>query len=324
MGELILVCDVGGGTTDFSLIAVSEQDGDLTLERVAVGDHILLGGDNMDLALARLLQQRLEAAGHRIDTWQLRALWHQSRLAKESLLADPSQQEKAVTLLGRGSRLIGAAITTTLTIDDVNEVLRDGFFPPGGRDPVPARQRRVGLQELGCLMRPTRPSPASRAIPLAPDRRGRDRPGDPPRDGRPTCTTHVLFNGGVMRRRPCAAGSSRCWASGAREGFDALDERHVLESEDLDHAVAAGAGTRHGTPRACIRIRSGAARTYYVGRRERDARSARNARPPQSALRRPLRMEEGSTAAIPSTSSGDVGEQAEFDFSVPRFGRPIR
>ena len=84
VGDLVLVCDVGGGTTDFSLIAVGERDGDLTLERVAVGEHILLGGDNMDLALARLLQQRLESAGHRIDTWQLHGLWHQARLAKES------------------------------------------------------------------------------------------------------------------------------------------------------------------------------------------------------------------------------------------------
>src|SRR5690606_2335014 len=82
VGDLILVCDVGGGTTDFSLIAVSEEHGELVLERIAVGEHILLGGDNMDLALARLLQQRLEAGSHRIDTAQLFTLWHQARLAK--------------------------------------------------------------------------------------------------------------------------------------------------------------------------------------------------------------------------------------------------
>src|SRR4051812_48213625 len=149
VGDLVLVCDVGGGTTDFSLIAVSERDGDLALERVAVGEHILLGGDNMDLALARLLQQRLEAAGHRIDTWHLHALWHQCRLAKEALFADPAQSERTVTLLGRGSRLVGATITTTLTRDDVDQVLRDGFFPDVRGDEMPARQRRVGLQELG-------------------------------------------------------------------------------------------------------------------------------------------------------------------------------
>jgi molecular chaperone DnaK (HSP70) len=83
IGDLVLVCDVGGGTTDFSLIAVSEENGDLALKRVAVGDHILLGGDNMDLALARLLQNKLEAAGHRIDTYQLQGLWYQCRSAND-------------------------------------------------------------------------------------------------------------------------------------------------------------------------------------------------------------------------------------------------
>src|ERR1700758_2131382 len=75
VGDLVLVCDVGGGTTDFSLIMVSEENGELALKRVAVGDHILLGGDNMDLALARVLQHRLEDSGHRIDIWQLQGLW---------------------------------------------------------------------------------------------------------------------------------------------------------------------------------------------------------------------------------------------------------
>src|SRR4029079_13248200 len=138
VGDLILVCDVGGGATDFSLIAVAERDGDLTLERVAVGEHILLGGDNMDLALARLAQQRLEAAGHKVDSWQLHGLWHQCRLAKEALLSDPSQRERPVTLLGRGSKLIGGTITTTLTIDDVNQVLAGGFFPAVASTEMPA------------------------------------------------------------------------------------------------------------------------------------------------------------------------------------------
>ena len=104
----------------------------------------------MDLALARLLQQRLEAAGHKVDTWQLHGLWHQCRLAKEALLADPSQRERPVTLLGRGSRLIGGTITTSLTRDDVNQVLRRRVLSRGcSRASMPARQRRVGLQELG-------------------------------------------------------------------------------------------------------------------------------------------------------------------------------
>ena len=101
VGDLLLVCDIGGGTTDFSLILVGEHDGDLALERVAIGDHILLGGDNMDLALARIVQQRLEGEGHRIDTWQLQTLWHQCRVAKETLFARPDQDAHAVTVLGK-------------------------------------------------------------------------------------------------------------------------------------------------------------------------------------------------------------------------------
>src|SRR5205085_1374127 len=146
VGDLVLVCDVGGGTTDFSLIMVSEESGDLVLDRVAVGEHILLGGDNMDLALARLLQKRLEDAGHRIDTWHLHALWHQARLAKEALLADPELVERPVSVLGRGSRLIGATMTTALTRADVDQVLREGFFPAVASSDMPARQRRAGLQ----------------------------------------------------------------------------------------------------------------------------------------------------------------------------------
>ena len=209
VGDLVLVCDVGGGTTDFSLIAVGERDGELTLERVAVGDHILLGGDNMDLALARLLQQRLEGAGHKVDTWQLHGLWHQARLAKEKLLSNPAETERPVTLLGRGSKLIGGTITTTLTLDDVEQMLLDGFFPavaergdagaaaarrpPGARPAVRRRPRRH--THLARFLRVQAPA-AARAAAI---RRGASGLA---------CPTHVLFNGGVMKAERCARGSS--------------------------------------------------------------------------------------------------------------------
>jgi molecular chaperone DnaK (HSP70) len=318
VGDLILVCDVGGGTTDFSLIAVGERDGDLTLERVAVGEHILLGGDNMDLALARLLQQRLEAAGHRVDSWQLHGLWHQCRLAKESLLTDPAQHERPITLLGRGSRLIGASVSTSLTLDDVNQVLLDGFFPAVRSSDMPSRQRRVGLQELGLpyaadaavtrhlarfLSRQATEGAGSAAI-----RRGASGLA---------CPTHVLFNGGVMK---AAALRERIvtvlsgWL--VEEGFPALDARHVLDAPDLDHAVAHGAAyyalARRGRG---IRIRSGAARTYYVG-----IESAMPAVPgfpaPLKALCVvPFGMEEGTSTAISGLEFAlIVGEPAEFRF----------
>ena len=318
VGDLVLVCDVGGGTTDFSLIAVAERDGELTLERVAVGEHILLGGDNMDLALARLLQQRLEADGHRIDTWQLHGLWHQSRLAKEALLTNPKKRERPVTLLGRGSRLVGGAIKTALTIDDVNQVLLEGFFPAVSSDAMPARQRRVGLQEIGLPYAAdtavtrhlarflTRQSSGGSASPSI--RRGASGLA---------CPTHVLFNGGVMkaeslRRRIVEVLSG--WL--VQEGFDPLDDRHVLEAPDLDHAVAQGA-TYYGMARRGrgVRIRSGAPRTYYVG--------IESAMPAVPGLPAPLKalcvvpfgMEEGTSASIPDRQFGlVVGEPAEFRF----------
>jgi hypothetical protein len=318
VGDLVLVCDVGGGTTDFSLIAVGERDGDLTLERVAVGEHILLGGDNMDLALARLLQQRLESAGHRVDTWQLHGLWHQARLGKETLLGHPALAQHPVTLLGRGSRLIGGTITTTLTPADVNATLLDGFFPVVPSDAMPAKQRRVGLQEIGLpyaadpavtrhLARFLRVQAAS-ASSLASIRRG---------PGGLACPTHVLFNGGVMKAEALRARVVEVlntWLSA--EGFEPLDARHVLDAPDLDHAVAQGAAyyglARRGRG---VRIRSGAPRSYYVG-----IESAMPAIPGMPAPLKalcvvPFGMEEGTSAALRDREFGlVVGEPAEFRF----------
>jgi molecular chaperone DnaK (HSP70) len=318
VGDLVLVCDVGGGTTDYSLIAVGESNGDLTLERVAVGEHILLGGDNMDLALARLLQQRLESAGHKVDTWQLHGLWHQARLAKEALLSNPAETERPITLLGRGSKLIGGTITTTLKLDDVNQTLLEGFFPAVASDAMPARQRRVGLQELGLpyaadpgvtrhLARFLR-SQASAGSASITIRRG---------PSGIACPTHVLFNGGVMKApalRDRVVQVLSDWL--AAEGFERLDHRHVLDAPDLDHAVAQGAAyyglARRGRG---IRIRSGAPRSYYIG--------VESAMPAIPGLPAPLKalcvvpfgMEEGTSAALTGREFGlVVGEPAEVRF----------
>jgi Hsp70 protein len=318
VGDLVLVCDVGGGTTDFSLIAVAERDGELALERVAVGEHVLLGGDNMDLALARLLQQRLESDGHRVDTGQLHGLWHQSRLAKEALLTNPKERDRPVTLLGRGSRLIGGAIKTTLTIEDVNQGLLEGFFPSVASDAMPARQRRVGLQEMGL------PYAADAAVTrhLARFLRrqssgGTEAPAIRRGPSGLACPTHVLFNGGVMKAEPLRKRLVQVLGEWLRsEGYEPLDDRHVLEAPDLDHAVAHGAAyygmARRGRG---VRIRSGAPRTYYVG-----IESAMPAVPGMPAPLKalcvvPFGMEEGTSASIPDREFGlVVGEPAEFRF----------
>jgi hypothetical protein len=318
VGDLVLVCDVGGGTTDLSLIVVSEENGDLTLKRVAVGDHILLGGDNMDLALARVLQQRLEALGNRIDTWQLHGLWHQCRIEKEKLFESPKTQKRPITLLGKGTKLIGGTIKTELVRQDLDQVLVEGFFPKVASGELPTRQRRVGLQELGLpyaadpaitkhlarfLSEQVRNSPEAAGI-----RRG---------PSGLACPTHILFNGGVMKAavlRDRVVEVLNSWLR--QEGFDALGAEQILEAPDLEHAVARGAAyygkARRGRG---VRIRSGASRTYYIG-----IESAMPAVPGMEAPLKalcvvPFGMEEGTEATITGREFGlVVGEPAEFRF----------
>ncbi|WP_373280484.1 Hsp70 family protein [Methylogaea oryzae] len=144
MGDIILVVDVGGGTTDLSLIAVDEEDGNLALKRIAIGDHILLGGDNMDLALAYTLKAKLEGEGRRLENWQVQALTHGCRDAKEKLLADPNLGEVAVVVPSRGSQLIGGILRTALTRAEVEKVLmeassrRSPSIKNPWRNPAPA------------------------------------------------------------------------------------------------------------------------------------------------------------------------------------------
>ncbi len=319
VGDLVLVCDIGGGTTDFSLILVGERGGDLTLERVAIGDHILLGGDNMDLALARLVQQRLEEQGHRIDTWQLQGLWHQCRAAKETLFANPERDSHPVTVLGKGTRLIGGTIGSELRRADLDRVLLDGFFPLVGSGDMPARRRAAGLQEIGLpyaadpavtrhlarfLARQAAGGPLAVAV-----RRG---------PSGLACPTHVLFNGGVMKAQALCdriVDVLNTWL--VQEQFPPLDAGHVLDAPDLDHAVARGAayyGRALASGRG-VRIRSGASRSYYIG--------IESAMPAVPGLPAPLKalcvvpfgMEEGTSAAIPGREFGlAVGEPAEFRF----------
>jgi hypothetical protein len=318
VGDLVLVCDIGGGTTDFSLIAVSETGGELALTRVAVGDHILLGGDNMDLALARVVQQRLDTAGHRVDGLQLQALWLQCRGAKERLFEDPATDRQPVTLLGRGSRLVGGTITSDVTRADLDHIVLDGFFPTVAVDAEPVRQRRVGLQEL-CL-----PYAADAAVTkhLARFllRQAADVSGSTAVRRGPSgmaAPTHVLFNGGVMKAAPLRARVLEVlngWLTA--DGLTPLSDRAILDSPDLDVAVARGAAFYGLTRRrGGVRIRGGAPRSYYIG--------IESALPAVPGFEAPLKalcvvpfgMEEGTEATLPGREFGlVVGEPAEFRF----------
>jgi len=300
--DRVLVIDVGGGTTDFTLIAVEESQGALALERLAVGEHILLGGDNMDLALARFLEQRLP----KLDPVQFQSLWQQCRAAKEALLSNEGPNEQPVTLLGRGSSLIGGTIKGQLTRAEVRELLLNGFFPQVASTEMPERSKRSGLQSMGL------PYAADAAITrhLAQFLRS-------VKLGVLTAPTHVLFNGGVfraaaLRERVLTVLNQWLTAEGAPSA-------RALEGEDLMHAVARGAayyGVMRQTPGG-IRIRGGVPRTYYIGIEE-SLPAVPFMKPPLKALTVvPFGMEEGTTHRFAEREFGlVVGEPAEFRFFV--------
>ena len=314
VGDLILVVDIGGGTTDFTLIAVTERSGALALDRVAVGEHILLGGDNIDLALARLVAERLAAKGTKIDSFQLQALWSNCRAAKEKLLEPGAKsREVPVTILGKGTGLVGGTIRAALHREDIERVLIEGFFPTVTSTDLPARARRVGLQEMGL------PYAADAAVTRHMARFLRQQAASAEQGVRRgpsglACPTHVLFNGGVLsaalvRERLLAVLDS--WL--AEEGMEPL---RALAGEDLMHAVSRGAAyygiARRGRG---VRIRGGVPRTYYVGI-ESAMPSVPGFMAPLKALAVvPFGMEEGAEERIPGREFGlVVGEPAEFRF----------
>ncbi|GAM64731.1 sulfate permease [Vibrio ishigakensis] len=149
VGDVVLVVDVGGGTTDLSLVAVTEEEGNLTLDRVAVGEHILLGGDNMDLALAYRLKMKLAQEGKDLQPWQIQAITHACRDAKEALLKDQELESVPIVVPSRGSKLLGSTLKTELTKQEVKETLVDGFFPVVDIDEHPVQKSRGALTQMG-------------------------------------------------------------------------------------------------------------------------------------------------------------------------------
>jgi len=315
VGDLILVVDIGGGTTDFTLIAVTEENGELKLERVAVGEHILLGGDNIDLALARFVEQDLASRKTKLDAMQLHALWQRCRVAKEKLLEEGStEEEEPVTIPGRGTGLVGGTIRARLRRADLEKIVVDGFLPVVSSNEMPQRQRRVGLQEIG-LPYAADPAITKHLARFLRQQASAAEHGSIRRSSSGlACPTHVLFNGGVLRSgivRQRILDALNTWLD--EEG---MGRAVALPGENLMHAVARGAAyyglARQGRG---VRIRGGIARTYYVG-----IESAMPAVPgmpaPLKALTvAPFGMEEGSDVRLPQSEFGlIVGEPAEFRF----------
>jgi molecular chaperone DnaK (HSP70) len=266
--RLVLVADVGGGTTDFSLVKVELNDGMPRLTRIGVGNHLILGGDNMDLALAHLAESRLlgqdnrqdgqQAPQARLSAARLAQLTERCRTAKEQLLAPDAPEQVSVTLLGAGSRLIGASRSATLTREDVARIVLDGFFPLN-ETKEGAKRARAGIVEFGL---PYASDPAitrhladflRQHAQAAREALGIDDDGSLP------VPDTLLLNGGVFRGAALAqrlADTLSAWRGAPIR---------VLHNADPDVAVARGA-VAYSLARQGLApgIESGSARSYFL------------------------------------------------------------
>ena len=253
---LVLVCDVGGGTTDFSLMRATTIGRELTFERIAIGEHLLLGGDNLDLALATLVEDKLMANGApRLSLTQRLTLRRKCSAAKELLLSGNDDRAR-ITILGAGRSVVAGGMSADLTRDETIRTLLDGFLPLTSRHDLPARDRRVGLRELGL---PYETEPAiTKHLAAFLRRAARDTAADM---ARPSA---VLFNGGFFT--PAIARTRVLDVLEAWAGTRPL----VLENERPEAAVAIGAAfyaRLRENPDAAKRllIQAGSARAYYIG-----------------------------------------------------------
>jgi molecular chaperone DnaK (HSP70) len=293
-GERVLVFDVGGGTTDFTLIEVDPGGDGFT--RTAVGDHLLLGGDNLDLTLGKLVEQRLVArTGKKLDALQWHALVHACRLAKETLLGDAPPDAAPIVVAGRGSKLVGGTLRDEVTRDELARVLFDGFFPVVERA-APLQRGRGGLQEFGL---PYASDPAvTRHLGAFLERHGAAR------------VDAVLFNGGAMTPASLRArviDQLAAWQGApVRELPAAMPELAVAQGAAYYGLVRRGLATR---------IKGGTARAFYIGVESGDRRMAVCLAPPgldegaRAELARDFRLVTNRPVSFRLYSSSSRGDQ---------------
>lgn len=294
-GQLILVCDVGGGTSDFSIIGVREEREERRFERLAVGEHLMLGGDNMDVTLGRQLELELVGAPGALDVRRWHQLVHRCRVAKEKLLGVDAPEEWPVVVAGAGSALVGGSLKSTLRRATVEERILDGFFPKVPLTGASKPKKRAGLTEFGL---PYEQEPAithhlaafwQRFQPIVQAETGRALP----------IPDYVLFNGGVFtpeRLRQRVLDVIQHWFPEAGSDWQPI----ALSSPRLDLAVAKGAAyyglARRGEG---TRVGSGSARAYYVGVKAEE--HAKNEETVPSVCIVPRGAEEGFAAHLDQT-----------------------
>ncbi|OBT26288.1 molecular chaperone DnaK [Vibrio tasmaniensis] len=332
VGDIVLVVDIGGGTTDLSLVEVTQDDGNLSLNRIAVGEHILLGGDNMDLALAYRLKMKLAQEGKELAPWQVQAMTHACRDAKEALLNDAELQSVPIVVPSRGSKLLGATLKTELTQQEVQQTLVDGFFPQVAVTDHPVQKTRGALTQMGLpyaqdagITRHIAAFLSKQANALSGNSEAAQQdfnpfanmPGMPGAEApaadfiKPTA---VLFNGGVLKSNLLADRLSDTineWLINADAEF-----AKQLSGLDLDLAVASGASYYGAVRRGQgVRIRGGIASSYYVGIESAMPAIPGMAPPMEALCVAPFGMEEGSSVQVPSQEFGLViGQPVHFQF----------
>lgn len=316
-GDIILVCDVGGGTADFSLLLISEEGGNLEIERISVGEHLLLGGDNMDLALAYTLQAELAADGTRIDSWQMLSLVQGCRAAKETLFSRDDLDEAPISVPSRGSSLLAKTLSTRLKRETLEAVVLDGFFPLTGADELPIEQARSGFQEFGLpyASDPVVSKHLARFL-----TRSRENVSASEElssvievgSGGLLHPTAVLFNGGAFK-----AASVRSRVIELLAGWNGGNAPRELEGFEPDLAVARGAAVyaRNRASGKGLRIKAGTSRSYYLGM-ESSMPAIPGFKPPMKGVCVvPQGMEEGSEHTLEGQEFGLItGQEAEFRF----------
>ncbi|MCL9781207.1 Hsp70 family protein [Vibrio sp. S4M6] len=333
-GDVVLVVDIGGGTTDLSLVEVTENDGNLELNRIAVGEHILLGGDNMDLALAYRLKMKLAQEGKDLAPWQIQAITQACRDAKEALLNDGDLQSVPIVVPSRGSKLLGSTLKTELTQQEVQQTLVDGFFPAISINEHPVQKNRGALTQMGLPYAQdagitrhiaaflSKQASANDSAPAQDYNPFANMPGMPGQEQ--SCDfikpTTILFNGGVLKSDLLAHrlfDTINSWLSNAQ-----AEPAKRLTGLDLDLAVSRGASYYGAVRRGQgIRIRGGIASSYYVGIESAMPAIPGMATPLEAICVAPFGMEEGSSAQVPSQEFGLViGQPVHFQF----FGSTVR
>ncbi|HHX8328104.1 TPA: Hsp70 family protein [Vibrio alginolyticus] len=342
VGDIVLVVDIGGGTTDLSLVEVTEDDGNLTLNRIAVGEHILLGGDNMDLALAYRLKMKLAQEGKELQPWQVQAMTHACRDAKEALLNDSELQSVPIVVPSRGSKLLGATLKTELTQEEVQQTLVDGFFPQVAITDHPVQRSRGALTQMGLpyaqdagITRHIAAFLSKQANALSTSGNGAEAaaqdfnpfanmPGMPGSDAAQSADfikpTAILFNGGVLKSKLLATRLEDTINEWLIEADAEMAKR--LTGVDLDLAVASGAAYYGSVRRGQgVRIRGGIASAYYVGIESAMPAIPGMAPPMEALCVAPFGMEEGSSVDVPSQEFGlIIGQPVNFQF----FGSTVR